>query len=71
MEVGDGSFLGIGAKVLPGIRLGRHCVIGAGAVVTRDIPDYSVAMGIPAAVKRQSGRDMQAALEPAPPASEK
>lgn len=51
--VGSSTMIGTGAVVLPGTRIGSYCVIGAGAVVHRDIPDYSVAMGVPARVVRR------------------
>jgi acetyltransferase-like isoleucine patch superfamily enzyme len=41
---------GIGCILLPGVSLNEGCVVGAGAVVTKDIPAYSVAVGIPARV---------------------
>lgn len=46
--IGDGCFLGIGSAVLPGVTLGRNCVVGANAVVTKSFPDYSVIVGNPA-----------------------
>ena len=46
----DDCWLGYGAKVLDGVTIGQGSVIGAGAVVTEDIPPYSVAIGIPAKV---------------------
>jgi acetyltransferase-like isoleucine patch superfamily enzyme len=49
----DDCDLGVGAIVLPGVRIGRGAQIGAGAVVTQDVPAYSVAMGVPAKVTRQ------------------
>lgn len=49
-EIGNGVFVGIGAKILPGVKLGDGCVIGANAVVTHDIPPYCVAAGVPAKV---------------------
>jgi acetyltransferase-like isoleucine patch superfamily enzyme len=49
VEIGAGSWLGAGAIVLPGARIGRNVVVAAGAVVTRgEIPDYSVVVGVPA-----------------------
>jgi acetyltransferase-like isoleucine patch superfamily enzyme len=49
VEIGAGSWLGAGAIVLPGARIGRNVVVAAGAVVTRgEIPDYSVVAGVPA-----------------------
>ena len=50
--IGDGSWLGHGAVVLPGVTIGKHVVIGANSVVTKDIPDFSVAVGSPARVIR-------------------
>ena len=38
--------------ILPGVRVGKHAIIGAGAVVTKDIPDYAIAVGNPAQVKK-------------------
>lgn len=47
--IGEGSWIGENACII-GASVGRNCVIGANAVVTRDIPDYSVAVGAPAKV---------------------
>ena len=49
----DDCDLGVGAVILPGVRIGRGAQIGAGAVVTADIPPYSVAVGVPAKVTRE------------------
>ena len=49
VEIGEGSWLGENVCIL-GARIGKHCVIGANSVVTKDIPDYSVAVGIPARI---------------------
>lgn len=46
----EGAWIGAGATILPGVCVGRHAVIGAGSVVTKDIPDYAVAVGNPARV---------------------
>lgn len=46
----DDCWLGTGVKVLDGVRIGHGCVIGAGAVVTKDIPPYSIAVGVPAKI---------------------
>ena len=43
-------WIGSGVILLPGVRIGRGSIIGAGAVVSRDIPPYSLAVGVPARV---------------------
>jgi maltose O-acetyltransferase len=48
----DDVWLGAGVTVLPGVRIGRGSVIGAGSVVTRDIPPWAIAAGNPARVVR-------------------
>jgi acetyltransferase-like isoleucine patch superfamily enzyme len=48
VQVREGSWIGTGAIILPGATIGRYCVIGAGSVVTKDIPDFTLALGIPA-----------------------
>lgn len=53
LVIGEGSWLGTKVTVVGDVHIGKHCVIGANAVVTKDIPDYSVAVGIPARVVRQ------------------
>lgn len=49
----DDADIGIGAIILPGVKIGKGVQIGAGAVVTKNIPDYAVAVGNPAKVIRQ------------------
>jgi acetyltransferase-like isoleucine patch superfamily enzyme len=53
VSIGAGSWLGHGTIVLPGSTIGRHVVVGAGAVVTGDLPDFTVAVGNPARVIRR------------------
>lgn len=53
ITIEDEVWIGGGAIVLPGVTIGKGSVIGAGAVVTKDIPPYSVAVGSPARVIRQ------------------
>lgn len=52
IRVDDGAWIGGGAIILDGVRIGRNAVVGAGALVTRDVPDYCVAVGNPARVVR-------------------
>lgn len=49
VRIGEGSWLGENVCVI-GANIGKHCVIGANSVVTHDIPDYSIAVGVPAKV---------------------
>ncbi|MGZ4675163.1 MAG: acyltransferase [Acidimicrobiia bacterium] len=51
--VGAGSWLGHGTIVLPGAHVGEHVAVGAGSVVTSELPDFSVAVGNPARVIRR------------------
>lgn len=50
VQIGDDAWIGSGSIILPGITIGKNSVIGAGSVVTRNIPDNSLAMGVPAKV---------------------
>ncbi|WOD39457.1 acyltransferase [Nodosilinea sp. E11] len=50
ITIEDKCWIGTGAKILDGVTIGYGSAIGAGAVVTRDIPPYSVAIGVPAKV---------------------
>ena len=53
VAIEEDCWLGTGAIVLPGVRIGRGSIVGAGAVVTKDIPPLSLAVGVPARVVRQ------------------
>ncbi len=64
IAIGDDAWLGVGVCVLDGARIGKGTVIGAGSVVTGDIPDYSIAIGVPArVVKSRTERISSSALE--------
>jgi acetyltransferase-like isoleucine patch superfamily enzyme len=52
VALGDGCDIGAGAIIMPGVRIGRGAQVGAGAVVTRDVPDLTVAQGVPARLAR-------------------
>jgi sugar O-acyltransferase (sialic acid O-acetyltransferase NeuD family) len=58
--VGEGAYVGSGAITIQNIRIGRWSVIGAGAVVTKDIPDYVLAVGVPAKIKKEVARQDEA-----------
>lgn len=47
-KIGDGAFIGIGARIMPGVTIGEHAIIGANAVVTKDVPPYHMVVGVPA-----------------------
>ena len=56
--IGDDVWLGGNVTVLPGVNIGNNVVVGAGAVVTKDIPNNSLALGVPAKVVRQLENDL-------------
>ncbi len=59
VTIGSFSAISLGANILHGISIGEHTVIGAGSTVTKDIPSYVVAYGVPAKVvrKREKGEE--------------
>jgi acetyltransferase-like isoleucine patch superfamily enzyme len=48
VTIGAGSWISVGAAILPGVTIGKNCVVGANAVVTRDVPDGVTVGGVPA-----------------------
>ena len=48
--IGDDVWIGTNAVILPGVTIGSHCVVAAGAVVTKDIPDHTLVGGVPTKV---------------------
>src|SRR5262249_20291477 len=48
-----GASIGSGAVILSGVTIGEEALVGAGAVVTRDVPDYSIVVGVPARVTKR------------------
>ena len=55
VEIGDFSWIASDVTVLKGVRIGRHCVVGTRSLVTRDLPDHSLAYGMPAEVRGKVG----------------
>ena len=53
IHIGHDTWIGHGAVIMPGVTVGTGAVIGANAVVTHDVPDYAIAVGVPARVIRQ------------------
>lgn len=51
VEIGDGCFIGLGSRIMGGVKLGKHCVVGTNAVVMKgQYPDYCVLVGNPAKI---------------------
>jgi acetyltransferase-like isoleucine patch superfamily enzyme len=69
VEIGSGSWIGTGAVVLPGARIGRNVVVAAGAVVRGEVPAHSVVAGAPARVVRRwtPGTGWEPPIRTAPP----
>jgi sugar O-acyltransferase (sialic acid O-acetyltransferase NeuD family) len=68
--IGEGVLVGINAAILPGRSIGEWAVIGAGSVVTKDLPPYTIAVGMPARViRKQKLKDQEQRLceSPCPP----
>lgn len=57
VRIRKGAWIGAGATIMPGVTVGRYAVIGASSVVTKDVPDYAVAVGNPARVIRMLDLD--------------
>src|SRR6202166_4148556 len=52
VRVGVGADIGMNSSILPGVHIGAHSIVGAGSVVTHDVPDYAIVAGAPARVLR-------------------
>lgn len=53
VTIEDDVWIGANAVILPGVTIGNHCVVAAGAVVTKDIPPHSLVAGVPAKIIKQ------------------
>ena len=58
IHIGDDVWLGGNVTILPGVTIGNNVVVGAGAVVSKDIPDNSLAVGVPARVVKEIENDL-------------
>ena len=50
VKIGSDVWIGAGVKILGGVTIGEGCVVGAGSVVTKDLPPFSIAVGVPAKI---------------------
>lgn len=50
VEIGEYTFIGGGSAVMPGVKIGKGCVVGVNSVVTKDVPDYAIVAGSPAKI---------------------
>ena len=53
VTIGDDIWIGANAAIMPGVTIGNHCVVAAGAVVTKDVPPHSLVAGVPAKIIKQ------------------
>ncbi len=60
--IGNDVWIGANVLIMPGVKIGNGVIIGAGAVVIKDIPDYAIAVGIPAKVIKYRFNDQQIKL---------
>jgi len=54
VEIGDGVWIGMNATILKGVRVGERAIIGAGSVVTKDVPAFSMVVGSPAKIVKNN-----------------
>ena len=57
IHIKKGAWIGAGASILPGVTIGKYAIVGAGAIVTKDVSDYEVAVGIPAKIVKTLDKD--------------
>jgi acetyltransferase-like isoleucine patch superfamily enzyme len=60
ITISDDVWIGANSVITAGVTLGKHCVIGAGSVVTKDIPEFTVAVGNPARIIKKYNTITQA-----------
>jgi acetyltransferase-like isoleucine patch superfamily enzyme len=61
ITVGNDVYIGLNTTILPGVSIGNRCIVGAGSVVARSIPDNSVAAGVPARVIKSTDEYLKSA----------
>jgi len=63
ISVGDNVFIGMGALVLPNVKIGSNCIVGANSVVTKDVPDGAIVAGNPARIISETSDFLKRAQE--------
>jgi acetyltransferase-like isoleucine patch superfamily enzyme len=58
IHIDDDVWIGANAVILGGVRIGKGAIIGAGAVVTKDVPEMAIAVGVPAKVTKYRNQDI-------------
>lgn len=53
VTIGDDCWIGGNVTIMPGVTIGKGCTVGSGSIITKDIPDFSVAIGNPARVVKK------------------
>lgn len=56
--IGDGTWIGTNVVIVGNVKIGKHCVIGANSVVTKDIPDYCIVAGVPCKIIKRYDFDV-------------
>ena len=51
--------MGVGAKIIGGVRIGHNCIVGANAVVVKNVPDNCTVVGVPAYIIRRNGKSIR------------
>ena len=64
VHIQENTFIGYGACILPGVTLGKNCVVGINSVVTHSFPDYSMVAGAPAKLIKMYSEKQQAWVKP-------
>ncbi len=58
IEIGDDTWLGANCIIMPNVKIGEKVIVGAGSIVTKDIPSYSVVVGAPAKIIKTIEKDL-------------
>ena len=59
VTIGEGALIGIGASIIPGVKIGKRSVIGTGTVVIKDVPDYATVVGNPGKIIKMKGEGIR------------